>query len=119
MPRHISTATEARQHPDQEPFPTQKAEPSKLPPRVSQLGFWSALIVLVGGILYLIVTVGNIILGFAYPPVELIQTLAGISTLLMAPGLIVLLACIHSYAPPEKKVLSQLGYTFGVVFAVL
>jgi hypothetical protein len=86
---------------------------------VSQLGFWSALIVLLGGIVYLVSIVWNSVGGFPYPPVSMTKTLAGITVLLMAPALMILIACIHAYAPRNKKVLSQIGSMFLVAFAVL
>jgi hypothetical protein len=47
------------------------------------------------------------------------KTLAGITVLLMAPALMILMACIHAYAPRNKKVVSQIGSTFLVAFAVI
>jgi hypothetical protein len=38
---------------------------------------------------------------------------------LLAPTFVVLMACIHHFAPDKKKVFSQIGLTFALVYAVV
>lgn len=111
--------TQVRHQPDQRQFLENQRRSGEMTRGVSQLGFWSALMVLLGGIVYLISIVWNSVEGFPYPPVQTTKTLAGVTVLLMAPALIVLVACIQAYAPRNKKVLSRIGSTFLVAFAVL
>ena len=119
MSLRTSLTEEARHWPEQEPLTNHQGMIETMTRGVSQLGFWSALIVLLGGIVYLVSIVWNSDGGFPYPPVPMTKTLAGITVLLMAPALIVLMSCIHAYAPRNKKVVSQIGFTFLVAFAVL
>jgi hypothetical protein len=83
------------------------------------LGFWSALITTVGGVVYFLVIVGAITAGqFTFPPSGAIQLFGGISSLLFCPLLVILFACLHTITPVEKKALSQICLAFTVMFAL-
>ena len=47
------------------------------------------------------------------------RALAVGASLLLAVSFVVLMASIHSYAPPEKKVWSQIGLSFAILYAAL
>jgi hypothetical protein len=85
-----------------------KMEKWKQPEKaVVQLGFWSAVIVT--------------IVSVTFPVGLLIGSLqiAYVSSFLLAPAFVALLASIHQYAGPGKKVWSQLGLSFATIYAVL
>jgi hypothetical protein len=73
----------------------------------NQLGFWSAVVVT----LMLIVFPLSLIFGS-------LDTAYG-SSFLLAPGFVTMMVSIHHYAAPEKKVWSQLGLSFAVIYAVM
>jgi hypothetical protein len=91
----------------------------------NRLGFWSA--ILTAALAAAFFAVG--IFGSSYT--ESIQYPYVLSTIrqidyavfvpafLLAPVFVVLLACIHDQAPPDKKVFSQIGLSFAVVYAGL
>ena len=74
---------------------------------VYQLGFWSAitstLLVLVAGI----------------TATASIQPFATIIGFLLTSSFLVLMACVHSYAPEDRKVFSLVGLSFAVIYATL
>ncbi len=74
---------------------------------VYQLGFWSAitstLLVLVAGI----------------TATASIQPFATIIGFLLTSSFLVLMACVHSYAPEERKVFSLVGLSFAIIYAIL
>jgi hypothetical protein len=41
------------------------------------------------------------------------------SSFLLAPAFVAMMVSIHHYAAPEKKVWSQLGLSFAVIYAVM
>ena len=99
------------------PIPSEKAK--QINDWAYPLGFWSAVIATLGGILYFLVIVGAMLGGrFVYPPAEPIQLFGGVITLLFCPLLVILLACVHSIAPNEKRVFSQVSLGFALLFAL-
>jgi hypothetical protein len=74
---------------------------------VNQLGFWSAaaatLLVAVAGI----------------TATASIQPFATVVGFLLTLSFLVVMACIHSYAPEEKKVFSLVGLSFAIIYATL
>jgi hypothetical protein len=74
---------------------------------ISRLGFWSA------------VAVTLMLIAF---PLSLIfdsLDMAYGSSFLLAPAFVTMMVSIHHYAAPEKKVWSQLGLSFAVIYAVM
>ncbi len=87
---------------------------------VSSLGFWSAGIVTVAGIVYLIVVGAYLAAhGFVLPPVGALQLFGGIITILDAAVLVVLMACIHETTPVRMRILSRLAMIFTVLFCAM
>ncbi|MBF8282576.1 MAG: hypothetical protein HW378_1491 [Anaerolineales bacterium] len=83
------------------------------------LGFWSALLMTLGGVIYFLVIVGAVLSGqFAFPPSDAIQLFGGVSSLLFCPILVILVACLHTITPPQKKVFSQISLAFTLLFAL-
>lgn len=50
---------------------------------------------------------------------QIFKSLAQLSMLLFAPPYVILINSIHEVTPPEKKVTTRLGLSFGVLFAAL
>jgi len=74
---------------------------------VSALGFWSALLVTIEIIVFfisLLASDANLMFG---------------SSFLLAPTFVALMVSIHHFAPLEKKVWSQLGLSFAIIYAVM
>ncbi|RJP55773.1 MAG: hypothetical protein C4557_00710 [Anaerolineaceae bacterium] len=74
---------------------------------VAQLGFWSSLVVTFLTALFFV--------SLVIPS----QNLMFASSFLLAPAFVAVMTSIHHYAPAEKKVWSQLGLLFAVIYAVL
>ncbi|HRQ21816.1 MAG TPA: hypothetical protein PLF42_00170 [Anaerolineales bacterium] len=74
---------------------------------VAKLGFWSsALTTLMIALFFISLVIGN-------------QTMMFASSFLLAPAFVAVMTSIHHYASAEKKVWSQLGLSFAVIYAVL
>lgn len=84
-----------------------------------RIGFWSAWIVTLGGIVYFLVMLVLALTGqLSLPPSEVVQLFGGISSLLFCPILVVLMASLHTITVPEKKALSQVSLAFTLLFAI-
>lgn len=79
---------------------------------VEQLGYWSArlVMVLVSGLFFSLLLD---LFGIATEPFGVL------AFLLLAPTLIVTVVAIHYQARPDKRIWSELGIIFAVIFAVL
>jgi hypothetical protein len=89
---------------------------SSLPQRI---GFYAALFNTLGGILYFVVIVIAVLTGqFTFPPNEGLQLFGGITTLVFAPAIVVMLACLHALTVGPKRVLSQICLGFALLFAL-
>jgi hypothetical protein len=87
---------------------------------VNRLGVWSASALCVIGVAYgVTLAVGFASVGFAKPIVDPVLAVMEILTLLSGPILVVLMAAIHSYAPPRYKVHSVIAVAFMVLLAGL
>ena len=75
---------------------------------VTQLGFWSAVLVT------LMLMVFPLSLAFDGPLI-----IAYGSSFLLAPAFVTMMVSVHHYAAPEKKVWSQLGLAFAIIYAVM
>ncbi len=88
-------------------------------PLASRAGYYAAIFNTAGGILYFLVLVGVVVYGqFRFPPGETVQLFGGITTLIVAPALVVMMACLHSTVHPSRKVLSQISLGFVLLFAL-
>ena len=74
---------------------------------VHQLGFWSAVAAT------LLVTIAGI------TATASIQPFATIMGFLLTLSFLVVMACIHCYAPEEKRVFSLVGLSFAIIYAAL
>jgi hypothetical protein len=84
------------------------------------LGFWSAGMLTVIGVAYLMVVGAYLAThGFVLPPVGAIQLFGGIVTLLDAMFLVVLMASIHETAPVRMRILSRLATIFTGLFCAV
>ena len=96
-----------------------KTTPGQVLNWANPLGFWSALVTTLGGIIYfLAITVALLTGQFTFPPPESLQLFGGISSLLFCPVLVILFACLHTVTPLEKKVFSQISLGFTLLFAL-
>ncbi len=95
---------------------------------LNRLELWSALVT---GMLVLLIDVGMIASALLLPmnSITNIETYASsfssyqmlpfIPSLMLGPVFVVMMLCIHYWAPQEKKVLSQLGFSFAVICAAI
>jgi len=106
-----------------------------MPKSVSQVGFWSAVLATLFSIGYgiaVIVTMISTMMATAIdtPPgwhgidsfvasFQPIQMLSLIPSLLLAPTFVVLMVSLHYYASLDKKIWSQLGIAFALIYAVM
>src|SRR4030042_5604959 len=75
--------------------------------KMARLGFWSAIIM----------TIAVIFSGITATTAMKIPSL--VSGIVLVPIFILLMACIHEYAPADKKIFSRLGLLFTSGYAVL
>lgn len=74
---------------------------------VAQLGFWSSTVAtLMIALFFVSLVIAN-------------QSLMFASSFLLAPAFVAMMTSIHHHAPAEKKVWSQLGLSFAVIYAVM
>jgi hypothetical protein len=95
---------------------------------VNRLGFWSAVIIV---LLAISIDVDMIVSTILFPMTSItsietyassfssFQMLPFIPSLLLAPVFVIMMLCIHYYASQEKKVLSQLGFSFSLICAAV
>ncbi len=105
------------------------------PTALKQLGFWSAVLATVFSIGYGLAVIVMIIASAStstttaapgWQGVEAyvasfqpIQMLPLIPSLLLAPTFVVLMVCVHTYASSAKKLWSQVGLAFAIVYATM
>ena len=94
----------------------------------NRLGFWSAIIIV---LLVVLIDVGLIVSAILFPMTSItsiedyassfssFQMLPFIPSLLLGPMFVIMMLSIHDYAPQEKKVLSQLGFSFSLICAAV
>lgn len=74
---------------------------------VAQLGFWSSTVAtLMIALFFVSLVIGS-------------QSLMFASSFLLAPAFVAMMTSIHHAAAPEKKVWSQLGLSFAIIYAVM
>lgn len=88
--------------------------------QVIHLGFWSALVGSILGLIYIAVLIANFATqGLAYPPPEWVQLAGGIITLLTTIVLVVLMTAIYFFTPEDQKIYTALGAGFTILFAAV
>jgi len=98
----------------------------------TRLGFWTAIVTIVVVAVFAVVAIPTparsgpfcVNACVAYPYVNVAQFIPGdylwlLPGILLAPILVVLMACIHAYAPEPKKIYSRIGLAFSLVYAVV
>src|SRR5512146_3093588 len=108
------------------------ARTREIPHSVRQLGFWSAVLSTVFSVGYglaLIVTMISMTAAPTDAPAgwqgiesfvatfQPVQMLSLIPSLFLAPTFVVLMASIHYYAAPDKRIWSHLGVGFALIYA--
>lgn len=84
------------------------------------LGFWSAGILTVSGLVYLIVVGAHLAVhGFVLPPTGALQLFGGIITILDAAVLVMLMASVHEGAPARLQILTRLAVLFAALFCAM
>ena len=99
---------------------------------VSRLGLWAAIVTVVIATVFAAVGIATPARSgpfcgsacVAYPYVDVAQFIPGdylwlVPGILLAPTFVVLMACIHAYAPEPKKIYSRIGLSFALVYAVV
>ena len=91
---------------------------------VNRLGLWSAIAITV---LVILIDVGMIVSALLYPMTSInnieayanlftsTQMLPFIPSLMLAPVFVIMIACINHWASQEKKILSQIAFSFAVI----
>jgi len=92
------------------------------------LGFWSAIFASVFTILFVLIAIAtslmfpikawNGIQGYA-ENFNFLDMASFIPAFFLAPTMVILIACINAIAPESKKIFSQIGLAFAVVYAVI
>ena len=98
----------------------------------TRLGFWTAIVTIVVVAVFAVVAIptpprsGPFCASacVAYPYVDVAQVIPGdylwlLPGILLAPTFVVLMACIHAYAPEPKKIYSRIGLSFALIYAVV
>jgi hypothetical protein len=93
-----------------------------------KLGFWSAIFASVFAILFVLIAIATSLM-FPMKAWNGIQTYVGnfnfldmasfIPAFFLAPTMVILIACINAIAPESKKIFSQIGLAFTVVYAAI
>ena len=102
---------------------------------LKQMGFWSAVLATVFSIGYGLAVIAMIIASAStstaaaapgwhgveaylasFQPIVMLPL---IPSLLLAPTFVVLMVCVHAYAPNAKKLWSQVGLAFAIVYATM
>ena len=87
---------------------------------MNRLRVWSASALCLIGVAYVVtLAVGFASAGFTKPIVDPVLAVMEILTLLSAPILVVLMAAVHAYAPPEYKIHGVVAVAFMVLLAGL
>jgi hypothetical protein len=94
----------------------------------SSLGFWSSAVI---ALLVILMDAGMILSSVLFPMNSItsvesyaksfnsLQMLPFIPSLILAPMFVIMMLAIHQYASNEKKVLSQLGFSFSLICAAI
>lgn len=83
---------------------------------LKKLGFWSATATAITSVIFSV----SVLVDFVSPlPFPIDQLGLYASSLLIAPGFVLTMVCIHYYAAPEKRIWSLSGIAFAVIYAVL
>lgn len=87
---------------------------------MSRLGMWSAIALFLVGVAYaLTLAVGLASAGLVKPIVGPVLAVMEVLTLVSAPLIVIMMAAVHSFAPPEYKTHSSIALAFAILVAGL
>jgi hypothetical protein len=92
---------------------------------VNRIGFWSAVLASFFSIFYVVTQIGEYLNimgsggGIENPSTALGLVVLLAPSLFLALAFVILMVCVHYWAPPEKKIWSHLGIIFAVLYTVL
>ena len=98
---------------------------SRFNPLVGRLGFWSAILTALIAAAFLAIGVVSPVRSIPYPyvsgaaqyvPIDYIWMIPGF---LLAPAVVVMMTSIHYYASDDRKIFSQLGVSFAIVYSAI
>ncbi len=89
------------------------------PFNINRVGFWSGIILVILGLLYLGLIAVTILSGAGYPPVEPLQAWFNLLILVTAAWMVFFWSVLHQAAPAEKKLFSRASLVLIVIFAAL
>lgn len=87
--------------------------------RTASIGFWASAVLAALAVIYLAtLAVYFTTAGFVFPPAQIIQTVAGVITLLTVPLMVVVFAAIRE-VPGEQGLLGTISLSFTLLFAAV
>jgi hypothetical protein len=87
---------------------------------MSRLGMWSAIALFLVSVAYaLTLAVELASAGLTKPIVDPVLAVMEVLTLLSAPVIVIMMAAVHSFAPPEYKIYSSVALAFAILVAGL
>jgi hypothetical protein len=100
---------------------------NKLNKRVNRIGLWAAIFTAVLAAAFIMMGMFGSsswdsfpgMVNYVWSYIKAIDYVLFIPAFLLAPVFVVLMACIHHYAPYERKIYSLIGLAFAVIYAAL
>lgn len=84
----------------------------------NRLGSWSAFGIFLIGVAYIAtLAIGFAVYGLTKPIVDPLLAIMEVLTLLSAPLMVIMMAAVHGYAPPERKTYSLIALAFMILVA--
>ncbi len=90
-----------------------------VPSQVSRIGFWSGIVLVALGILYISLIGIMIISGSGFPPAEPFQTVFNILIIVTAAWMVIFWTIVNYSTPQETRLFSLVSLAFIVIFAAL
>lgn len=90
-----------------------------LSPQVKRIGFWSGIVLIVLGLVYICLIVIMILSGLVFPPSEPFLTMFNVLILLTAVWMVFFWIIMNYALPAEKKLFSQASLAMIVIFSAL
>ena len=89
------------------------------PLQIRRIGFWSGLVLVILGLIYLGLIAVMMLSGSGFPPVEPFQTIFNVLILITTVWMVFFWSILHQVAPVERKLFSQASFAMIVIFATL
>lgn len=91
---------------------------------LNRLGFWSAIMTAVFAAAFILIGIGTPARTIPYPYTDVVSFVPAdyiwqYPAFLLAPTLVVLIACIHASTKDSHKVFSQIALSFAIIYAVV